>query len=58
VFFVELPEDSVFYVLGADEAKGGDMTINNLRPICAACNGSMGTMSMNEFTTQFFGWSI
>ena len=40
------------------EAKGGDMTINNLRPICAACNGSMGTMSMNEFTTQFFGWSI
>ncbi len=48
----------MFYVLGADEAKGGDMTINNLRPICAACNGSMGTMSMNEFTTQFFGWSI
>ena len=40
------------------EAKGGDMTINNLRPICAACNGSMGTMSMNEFTNQFFGWSI
>jgi len=40
------------------EAKGGDMTINNLRPICAACNASMGTMSMNEFTSQFFGWSI
>ena len=40
------------------ESKGGDMTINNLRPICAACNGSMGTMSMNEFTSQFFGWSI
>jgi hypothetical protein len=40
------------------EARGGDMTINNLRPICAACNGSMGTMSMNEFTSQFFGWSI
>jgi len=40
------------------EAKGGDMTINNLRPICAACNSSMGTMSMNEFTSQFFGWSI
>ena len=40
------------------EAKGGDMTINNLRPICAACNGSMGTMSMNDFTTQFFGWQI
>jgi hypothetical protein len=40
------------------ESKGGDMTINNLRPICAACNGSMGTMSMNEFTSQFFGWAI
>ncbi len=40
------------------EAKGGDTTINNLRPICAPCNSSMGTKSMNEFTEEFFGWTI
>ena len=40
------------------DSKGGDMTINNLRPICAPCNLSMGTQSMNEFTSEFFGWSI
>ena len=40
------------------ESKGGDMTINNLRPICADCNGSMGTRSMNEFTKEFFGWTV
>ncbi len=40
------------------EARGGDSTINNLRPICAPCNSSMGTKSMNEFTEEFFGWSI
>ena len=40
------------------EAKGGDLNINNLRPICDPCNQSMGTKSMNEFTTEFFGWTI
>ena len=40
------------------ESKGGDMNINNLRPICEACNGSMGTRSMNEFTKEFFGWTV
>ena len=40
------------------DSKGGDMTINNLRPICEACNGSMGTKSMNEFTKEFFGWTV
>lgn len=40
------------------EANGGDMTINNLRPICAPCNLSMGTRSMNEFTSEFFGWIV
>jgi hypothetical protein len=40
------------------ESKGGDMTINNLRPICAPCNLSMGTRSMNEFTSEFFGWTV
>lgn len=40
------------------ESKGGDTTINNLRPVCAPCNSSMGAKSMNEFTEEFFGWSI
>jgi hypothetical protein len=40
------------------EACGGDTTITNLRPICAACNGSMGTRSMNEFTKEYFGWTV
>ena len=40
------------------ESRGGDMTIKNLRPICAACNGAMGTRSMNEFTQEYFGWIV
>jgi len=37
------------------EANGGDLTIQNLRPICAPCNLSMGRRNMNEFTKDFFG---
>ena len=40
------------------EANGGDSTIQNLRPICAPCNLSMGKRSMNEFTKEFFGWTV
>ena len=40
------------------ESKGGDLNIKNLRPICAACNASVGTQSMNEFTKTFFGREI
>lgn len=40
------------------EAKGGDTTINNLRPICAPCNSSMGTKSMNEFMEEYFGRTL
>ena len=40
------------------ESKGGDLTIKNLRPICAPCNASMGTMSMHEFVLTYFGRSI
>jgi len=36
-------------------ANGGSMHIDNLRPICASCNLSMGTQNMNEFRQQFFG---
>lgn len=31
------------------EAKGGDMTIANLRPICSECNRSMMTTNMVSF---------
>jgi 5-methylcytosine-specific restriction endonuclease McrA len=40
------------------ESLGGDVTITNLRPICAACNASMGIQSMNEFTSSYFGWTV
>jgi hypothetical protein len=40
------------------EANGGDQTIQNLRPICAPCNLSMGRRSMNEFTMEWFGWVV
>ena len=40
------------------ESKGGDLTIKNLRPICAPCNASMGTMSMNDFALTYFGYSV
>jgi len=31
------------------EANGGTITVDNLRPICKACNVSMGTENLNEF---------
>ena len=31
------------------EAKGGKVTISNLRPICSLCNRSMGTKNMLSF---------
>lgn len=31
------------------EAKGGETTLENLRPICQNCNVSMGTKNMEEF---------
>jgi 5-methylcytosine-specific restriction endonuclease McrA len=35
------------------KAKGGDDKIDNLRPICANCNTSMGTMNLNEFIKKY-----
>lgn len=35
------------------EANGGTMQIDNLRPICAGCNLSMGTQDMNDFKKVF-----
>lgn len=34
------------------EANGGMITVDNLRPICKACNVSMGTENLNEFKTR------
>ena len=34
------------------EANGGTTTVDNLRPICAACNTSMGTENLNEFKAK------
>jgi len=36
------------------EKNGGALTLDNLRPVCAQCNLSMGTMNMNEFSKKFF----
>lgn len=40
------------------EAKGGKLSINNLRPICGVCNRSMGTENMNKFMkrTGFYNY--
>jgi hypothetical protein len=34
------------------EVNGGKTTVDNLRPICAACNLSMGTVNLNDFKMQ------
>lgn len=36
------------------EKNGGKTNIENLRPICAQCNLSMGTMDMREFQNTYF----
>jgi hypothetical protein len=35
------------------EARGGETTVENLRPICGLCNQSMGTANLFEFKKQF-----
>ena len=36
------------------EVNGGETTVENLKPICAQCNLSMGSMNMNEFIKKYF----
>jgi len=36
------------------ESTGGETTVENLRPICAQCNLSMGSMDMFEFKNKYF----
>lgn len=35
------------------ESKGGETNVENLRPICKECNGSMGSKDMGEFMKEF-----
>jgi hypothetical protein len=35
------------------EAHGGEIVVENLRPICQNCNSSMGTMNMNDFMKMY-----
>lgn len=36
------------------EANGGEVTVENIRPICAACNLSMGQRNMDEFIFKYY----
>lgn len=35
------------------ESKGGELNVDNLKPICASCNSSMGNQNMEEFIAQY-----
>ena len=35
------------------EHDGGSLNIDNLRPICASCNISMGTINMKDYVVKF-----
>lgn len=41
-----------------DTHEGGTLLTDNLRPICSSCDSSIGNMSINEYTTTYFGWHI
>jgi len=47
--------DSKHFELGhiIAKSKGGEDTINNLRPICSLCNKSIGNKNMDEFKKQY-----
>ena len=34
------------------EFNGGDITLDNLIPLCSLCNSSMGKTNMGEFMTK------
>lgn len=36
------------------EFNGGDISIENLRPICIKCNNDMGTMDMRKYAMKYF----
>ena len=37
------------------ESKGGELNLENLRPVCTSCNLSMGMVSMEDFANSYFG---
>ena len=37
------------------EAEGGPTQLDNLRPICASCNLSMGKKNLYKFKDRYFG---
>lgn len=47
--------DSKHFELGHIQAKarGGETTIDNLRPVCSLCNKSIGTQNMDEFKKKY-----
>ncbi len=36
------------------EANGGEVKVDNIRPICSTCNQSMGTKNMDEFISTYY----
>ena len=36
------------------EANGGEVKLDNLRPICKGCNLSMGTTNMEDFMFEYY----
>ena len=38
------------------EAKGGELTLNNLVPVCKSCNSSMGVMNLYEYKEIFYSF--
>ncbi len=35
------------------EANGGELKLDNLKPICVSCNSSMGVQNMNEYIQKY-----
>ena len=35
------------------EAMGGELKVDNLKPICQSCNSSMGMTNMDEFISKY-----
>lgn len=35
------------------EFNGGELKLDNLKPICTSCNSSMGTKNMNNYIEEF-----
>ena len=35
------------------ESKGGELSVNNLKPICQSCNSSMGTQNMDKYIEKY-----